>query len=189
MIKMADLFPHPGGETRETIGVTIRSGASILGGMLELHYELRANPGESLPGVFQDLPPLRVDRKSELWKEICFEAFLPARDRESYVEFNGAMNGDWDLYHFDSYRSGMRRVPCEVDASPRLLSREGGGSLFRIAFSLPESLFSGLGALGPIGLTTVLKTETGTTYWALNHKGMKPDFHLRSSFLYDPIRN
>ncbi len=188
-MRMAALHPYPGSETEGTRGIRIEAGAVIHAKHLELRFELTGSSGPDLPEEFSKLPDLRGARTSELWKEICFEAFLPVQDSEIYFEFNGALNGDWDLYQFDSYRSGMRRLPCETNAAPALLFREAEDSKFRIGFKLPLGLFPESVKFGPIGLTLVLKTKQGTSYWALNHAGEKPDFHLRASFTYDPIRN
>jgi hypothetical protein len=188
-MKMFGLLPYPGSETDDTRGIRIRAGASLEADHLAFAFELEAKQGTHLPVEFSELPEVRGERTVELWKEICFEAFLPIQDSESYFEFNGALNGDWDLYEFDSYRSGMRRVPCDSRAEPKLLYRELGDSLFRIGFKIPRALFPGSVVFAPIGLTMVLKTKTGISYWALKHDGTKPDFHLRASFIYDPIRN
>jgi hypothetical protein len=188
-MRMAALHPHPGSEPGDTRGIRIEAGAAFHPKHLELMFELTSLNDTGVPDEFADLPKLRGARTTELWKEICFEAFLPIQNSEAYFEFNGALNGDWDLYQFDSYRSGMRRVPAETSAAPELLFREQGDSRFRIAFTIPLVLFPETVKFDPIGLTMVLKTKTGTSYWALKHDGTKPDFHLRASFLYDPIRN
>ena len=188
-MRMAALHPYPGEISKETRGIQIEAGAAFHSNHLELVFELSGPSDSGLLEEFSSLPELRGARTFELWKEICFEAFLPVQNSEAYFEFNGALNGDWDLYQFDSYRSGMTRVSCDSGTSPALLFREQGDSKFRIGFKLPLSLFPETVKFDPIGLTLVLKTKGGTTYWALNHAGEKPDFHLRASFIYDPFRN
>jgi hypothetical protein len=188
-MRMAALHPYPGEISKETRGIQIEAGAAFHSNHLELVFELTGIKDAALPEEFSSLPELRGARTSELWKEICFEAFLPVQNSEAYFEFNGALNGDWDLYRFDSYRFGMRQVPCDPGTSPALLFREQDDSRFRIGFTIPRSLFPEAVKFDPIGLTLVLKSKTGTSYWALKHHGTKPDFHLRASFIYDPIRN
>lgn len=186
---MAALHPYPGSETEESRRVRIEAGAVFDSDHLDLMFQVTGSGQAGLPEEFSNLPEFRGARKTELWKEICFEAFLPVQNSENYFEFNGALNGDWDLYAFDSYRSGMRQLACESKNSPTITSREQSGSIFRVGFRIPRTLFPDALTFAPIGLTLVLKTKSGTTYWALTHAGAKPDFHLRESFIYDPIRN
>ena len=47
-------------------------------------------------------------RKNNLWKSTCFEFFLAVRDMLPYWEFNLSASGDWNVYHFQDYRAGMK---------------------------------------------------------------------------------
>jgi len=159
--------------------------------------EFRVHQGTSEGGA--DLPELRGLRAEGLWKGTCFEAFFGVAGSEAYYEFNGALNGDWDLYAFDSYRSGMRRVEVPAvsgaeagEAAPTLTSptlTHRSSDPLTVGFRIPAAMIGVPGQIDRVGLTVVWMTSNGPTYWALNHSGMKPDFHLRSSFTYDPIRN
>lgn len=120
-------------------------------------------------------------RRDELWKTTCFEFFVGPADQRSYFEINMATSGDWNAYAFDDYRDGMkwaegvRRSPLqEVRSSNEELELRG---VFRL---------SDFPLVGPVvlGATAVVEYLDGTKdYWALAHKGEKPDFHLRSSFI------
>jgi len=52
----------------------------------------------------------------------CFECFIGQKTAAEYWEVNLAPNGDWNVYHFDGYRTGMveetalRRLPCAFHA-------------------------------------------------------------------------
>ena len=47
-----------------------------------------------------------LHRKDELWKETCFELFIKSKN-DNYLEFNFSPRGEWNCYHFNSYRNGM----------------------------------------------------------------------------------
>lgn len=160
----------------------IFAGAALASGVLHLKYRVR---GSELAGVLSPLPEIRAERKSELWRETCFEAFLELGVGDGYLEFNGSLTGAWDLYHFDSYRSGMKRVSGAAD--PCLTGREAGKDVLEMKWSVPMP--EGLILTGKTGLTVVFKPGDRPSYWALRHDGGKPDFHLKSSFIYDSIRN
>jgi hypothetical protein len=188
-MKLITLHHYPGSDSSPVEGISVFAGAQIQGQNLYLNFELKSETGYSLPEIFLDLPELSRVRKMELWKETCFEAFLPISGTEGYYEFNASLSGDWDLFAFDSYRSGMRRVELSGSSVPRLQFRESHPNEFRIGFILPLDELPSFQAIQRVGLTLVLKVGETFTYWALHHDGAKPDFHLRTSFSYDSIRN
>lgn len=119
-------------------------------------------------------------RRDELWTTTCFELFIGRPGRADYVELNMSANTDWNAYAFDRYREGMKRA-ASVKRSPvdGFRSTDTGLELSAtvrlqdLAMSSPVEL----------GATAVLEYVDGTKeYWALSHRGEKPDFHLRSSF-------
>ena len=125
-------------------------------------------------------------RKNELWKETCFECFILDGDTNSYLEFNGSPTGDWNLYSFDAYRAGMKEVPVSNSPGLQILSRSDHS--IELEWSIARDLLPA--TVGKLSLTTVLKEQSGNvSHWALTHQGEKPDFHLRSSFIYDSIRD
>ena len=125
-------------------------------------------------------------RKDELWKESCFECFIQDGDGNSYLEFNGSLSGDWNLYSFTAYREGMKAVPVETENSPKLFVLNQNESMLEVEWKIARSILPK--EVSKLSLTTVLKTNDGSvSYWALEHTGERPDFHLRSSFVYDSI--
>jgi hypothetical protein len=124
----------------------------------------------------------KPERRNELWKTTCCELFLGPAAAKTYFEVNVSPSGDWNVYAFNDYREGMREAPLE--ASP-----------FKMSEKLPIQRVEGqldLEALGlrlensgdiVLGATAVVEYQDGKKeYWALAHKGEKPDFHLRDSF-------
>jgi hypothetical protein len=180
------LVPYPGFPEILVSGVQISARGRILEDRLELDYRM-AFPAGSL--AERELLPFRTldsRRKAELWQSTCFEAFLGIQGSEAYCEFNGSLSGEWDYYFFDSYRSGMRPVPLVPTEAPFIRSRGFANGALQIGWSIP------LPAARPvdrIGITMILKNGQYTAYWALTHAGEKPDFHLRESFVYDPVRD
>ena len=66
----------------------------------------------TLTGPLKELViPGRSDRplrKNNLWEETCLELFLAPDNADHYWEFNCSPAGHWNIYHFRSYRKGMR---------------------------------------------------------------------------------
>jgi hypothetical protein len=122
-------------------------------------------------------------RKHNLWEETCFEFFLRVKASEPYWEFNLSPSGHWNIYHFDTYRQGMKEemafatVPFRFNAQPDSLS-------LRISIDLraivqPEQILE-------IAVSTVVKCKDGSiAYWALVHPSTQADFHDRHSFIFE----
>src|SRR5579863_7344904 len=51
--------------------------------------------------------PRTGERRDELWRQTCFEAFVSAAEACGYCEFNFSPSGDWAAYQFEDYRTGM----------------------------------------------------------------------------------
>jgi hypothetical protein len=126
-------------------------------------------------------PPVpNPTRKSLLWEHTCFEFFLGVPGIPEYWEFNLAPAGDWNIYHLDNYRQGLREelaftsLPFEIALQPRslvLLLELDLGHIIESSQSLEVSV------------TSVIEPRAGEiTYWAVTHTGETADFHLRKSF-------
>ncbi len=127
-----------------------------------------------------DLNSEPVQRRDELWKSTCFEAFLSlsAEPSQPYLEINCSPRGDWNIYSFDSYRQGMTPSP---DLVAQLIKRD----------VQPEYAVFTVQIRGPLpseplltSLTAVVQFVDGTiSYWALQHSQEKPNFHDKSTFI------
>jgi hypothetical protein len=129
------------------------------------------------------LPARRAgERRDELWRHTCFEAFVSVPQGPGYYEFNFAPSGDWAAYWFEDYRRGMARAPLGHAPAVQVHARPG-----RLALSATLEL-GGLGSLERaaelrIALAAVLEDQQGAlSYWALAHPPGKPDFHHRAGF-------
>lgn len=124
-------------------------------------------------------PSLVENRRDELWKHTCLEAFFctDLNPSSPYFELNCSPNGDWNAYAFSSYRHGMR--PSE-SLRVKLVHREGSEQdvVFRLRITGPE-----VSQARHLGVTAVVEFMDGSkSYFALKHAGPQADFHLKDSF-------
>lgn len=146
---------------------------------LMINYVLLGDIKEVALSAPSDIPA----RKHELWADTCFEFFLGVKNFPQYWEFNLSPAGDWNIYHFDDYRQGMRE-----EAAFRTLPF----SVQHLSDSLAIALNMNLDQMVPVdqglevAITTVIKHRDGEiTYWALTHRGAEADFHRRDSFIIE----
>ena len=116
------------------------------------------------------------ERRDELWKTTCFEAFLRPAGEERYQEWNFAPSGDWAAYDFSGYREDMAEAP--VGAPPYIRMEDN-----LTWWTLGATIAVPAGQKWELGLSAVLEEQDGSkSYWALAHPADKPDFHHRDCF-------
>ena len=147
--------------------------ASILDNQLMLEYWIDGAVGDILFPQGSKAP----SRKDELWQTTCFEAFWAIAGKKAYWELNLSPSLDWNVYSFSGYRADQKpenRIKLEAT---KLANRfKTSVDLSKLGLKASEEI--------DLGLSAVIETKTvGNTYWALTHKGLKPDFHLRKSFI------
>ena len=134
--------------------------------------------------------------KDNLWQETCFEVFLSTVNSSSYTEWNFSPSGNWAQYDFASYRKRVCHDPGEncnsqipESKSSKLLTSKTKWSHSHNQLSLDcqiknwHIVFGGHENLR-IGISAVFKRINGDmSYWAIQHCGPKPDFHLFESFI------
>jgi hypothetical protein len=135
-----------------------------------------------------DLPRIRIPSPAvpgigaELWRHTCFEIFIALEGHRAYHEFNFAPSREWTLYSFSGYRDGGP-VASET-IQPQIAVRSTGNRL-----ELDGTIrLDSLSAMHPrallrIGLSAVIETGGGFSYWALRHPIEKPDFHNAEGFV------
>jgi hypothetical protein len=130
--------------------------------------------------------PAAPHRAGRLWEHTCFEAFVTDTRGTAYRELNASPSGGWAVYHFDSYRSGMR--PVDLSRAPTIAcARTAGRATLRVSVAL-DALTPGHGVPEPsslrLALSAVIEDDTGAFAWfALRHPGAQPDFHHGDSFV------
>jgi hypothetical protein len=144
--------------------------------LLSIEYQLRGN----LKTIEIADPVVTPTRKFALWEATCFEFFLGVTGASDYWEFNLSPSGDWNIFHLNDYRQGLRDelaftvLPMQIDRQPNLLSLALAFDLSKI-IAIEQSIET--------SVTTVIKTDQGQiSYWALTHCGTEADFHRRDSF-------
>jgi hypothetical protein len=121
-------------------------------------------------------------RRDGLWQSTCLELFVGVPGEAGYLEVNVAPSGDWNVYRFTAYREGM--VPLDPAALPSREAPRGPGGALALEFSLelPEPWASAPSL--ELAVSAVLEGVGGEkTYWALTHRGPRPDFHRRDAFV------
>jgi hypothetical protein len=144
--------------------------------ILSIEYQLRGDLNTLIIPAQTATPT----RKSFLWENTCFEFFVGVPGSSDYWEFNLSPTGDWNIFHLDSYRQGLREelaftsLEFDVSMTQNLL-------LLKLVVNL-ESIIPAQRDL-EISVTTVIESQLGEiSYWAINHSGEIADFHLRDSF-------
>lgn len=120
--------------------------------------------------------------RDELWTTTCLELFLQEEGQTAYEEWNFSPSGNWAYYHFQSYRQpsggSLRMQPLD----PLHWLRNDHQLLLQVRIPMYQAFVAERRDLR-YGLTAVLQLKSGEKqYWALDHAGDKPDFHLAASF-------
>ena len=121
-------------------------------------------------------------RGDGLWRHTCFEAFVRTSPGAGYYELNFSPSGQWAVYQFSSYRSGMRvadeitEILIELRSSPAGCTLQASLDTRRFAASPADRAWR-------LGLSAVIEdTNGGLSYWALAHAPGKADFHHADNF-------
>ncbi|MDZ8104838.1 MAG: DOMON-like domain-containing protein [Nostoc sp. DedQUE12a] len=143
--------------------------------------------GYNLTGDLKEIvvaPPSNTpSRKHQLWEDTCFEFFLGIKNSQQYWEFNLSPAGDWNVYRFDGYRQGMRE---ETALTILLFDVRNHTDKLVLTLNIDLDKIISPEQIIEVAITTVIKCkDNGVTYWALTHRGAKPDFHLRDSFILE----
>lgn len=148
--------------------------AARTGSDLSLRYELFGDLSRLMIGTGS-----RGERRDELWRTTCFEAFLRGEGEEAYVEFNFSPNADWAAYQFTRFREG--RSDLDIPAPQIDVER----TTERLSVSVVVQGLSLLrsGSILELGPTAIVEGKPGgLSYWALHHPSNKPDFHTSEIF-------
>ncbi len=170
-----DLRRHPSTPAEAVRGIAVLV-CRPAGGELRIIFRLDAD----LPRILIPPPGLpRID--TQLWRHTCFEAFIAMDGQAAYHEFNFSPSGEWALYAFRGYRDGGPLADEKM--RPRVAARSPDRR-----FELDAVIrLDALSAIHPraslrIGLSAVIESTDGLSYWALRHRGGKPDFHDADAF-------
>jgi hypothetical protein len=145
-------------------------------GLLEVRYALQGD-------LTQVLFPDAVDspgRKFALWEATCLEFFVAIVGHADYWEFNLAPNGNWQVFHLNDYREGLKDEAA-INYLPFVVKQDDQGLQLDLSIDL-TCLFPPDTKL-EMAITAVIQATTGEySYWSLQHSGEEADFHRRSDF-------
>lgn len=169
-----ELKPYPGRPFPE--GLLVSGNICREGAILKLDWRLEgASETLSIP-----LPEARPERRRELWEETCCEFFLASSNKAGYWEFNLSPSGHWNVFHFDSYRAGLKDE-LAFEALPFSVLTQPG--LCIVSVALDTTRLGIANEPWELAVSTVVReTKAPNSYWALNHPGTQPDFHHSDAF-------
>jgi hypothetical protein len=125
-------------------------------------------------------PTVTPTRKSLLWEHTCFEFFLGVPGVPEYWEFNLSPAGDWNIFHLDNYRQGLREE-LAFDALSFETNLQARSLVLKLELDLRHIIESPQDV--EVSVTSVIEPHAGEiSYWAVTHTGEQADFHLRDSF-------
>lgn len=123
-----------------------------------------------------------VDQRTKgLWKSTCFELFFKSKESDKYWEVNVDAHLNWNLYHFDSYRSHEER---ELESYSNLMRSRRFEERLECFFEVDTQDILQPQDLIQINCCVILKHRSGLkSYWSVHHKTGKPDFHNVENFI------
>ncbi|MGB3692845.1 MAG: DOMON-like domain-containing protein [Spirulinaceae cyanobacterium] len=145
-------------------------------GDLSIKYTLTGN----LTELVITEPKSQATRQHELWQTTCFEFFLAMPDSPQYWEFNLSLDGDWNIYHFASYRQGMKEETA-FTSLPFRINQDAESLNLYLELALSEIISENQKI--EVAIATVTESRNSEiNYWALKHLSKEADFHHRDSF-------
>lgn len=93
-------------------------------GLLAVIFDVKNSPTSHFEANFPTydaLTLLRILQQDFLWENHCYELFLAFDNQPNspYLEINFAPTGEFNLYHFDGYRSPTQMPPRRLQATPK----------------------------------------------------------------------
>lgn len=146
------------------------------GNSLHLTYTISGEIGEIALPDYQS----NNERSWELWEHTCFEMFIAKDDREDYLEFNFSPSGNWNAFHLDGIRKGIKEYPgASVSIEAPVVTTEQYTQ--KVVVNLEDQSF--LGDDTAVGVTAITNMKDKKEFWALLHSKGEPDFHTKESFI------
>lgn len=135
----------------------------------------------------EDFLPLVVGKEiagqlfplENLWTTTCFEMFFKNTSSNDYYELNFNSKGDWNVFYFSDYRQRVNNHKSNIELKMKILCKAERTNLsFRFDIRKMEKLKLPCA----VNMATVLKTQSGNSYWSQKHNQAKPDFHDFKNF-------
>ncbi|MBE9077317.1 DOMON-like domain-containing protein [Romeria aff. gracilis LEGE 07310] len=172
------LYPFATSPDLQLTGSIARAGTNFA-----IAYQLQGDIDKLVMPPAKDHP----SRRDRLWEHTCFEFFLASPKAKPYWEFNLSPSGDWNAYHLTDYRQNLRQEErintlSFVMAQFPLEAAPSAGQTYHLSLDLDLTPLIAPHQPLAVGISAVVETPSGITYWALTHPEPQPDFHRRDSF-------
>ncbi|MEM8640551.1 MAG: DOMON-like domain-containing protein [Cyanobacteria bacterium P01_G01_bin.54] len=170
-------FPLAVFDSQDAPEIQLTSTVEQVGEQLAIAYAIEGD----LSQVKLPVPHNWPKRQDNLWQTTCFELFLAQPGQSSYWEVNLLPSGDWNVYHFDDYRTGMQ----EEENVTRLRSREQRDfNWLQVTVEFDLSLILPPQTPLELGICAVVeRRDRVLSYWAIQHPQSEADFHARAGFI------
>lgn len=166
----------PEAKAYTSVSPTLTGQLTVYAGEIEMTYIVSGNL-DTLRIPLPVVSPLRMDH---LWEHSCFELFVAVQQQAAYWEFNFSPAGHWNAYGFSSPRQGMQ--PEAQIKEVYVLTKKMPNQLVLTA-NVPL-LKAWKNVKLDIGISAILQDQQNTRrFFALQHRGEKPDFHQRETFI------
>jgi len=117
-------------------------------------------------------------RADKLWLDTCFELFIASANSNSYLEINISPSTKWNIYHFTSYKEGMKK--SDIISIPTIKIDRYHEYVLSFESIISEDCFD-QGLL--INLCVILLDRKGVRhFYSINRREESPDFHDRDYF-------
>lgn len=170
---------EPFHKNKVTRDFTIKGSLRRFLNSLHIHYELVGNLSEILIQKQSEAP----NRRKNLWENTCFEFFIAPKGLPQYWEFNLSPSGNWNVYHFQHYRAGMREE-VTFESLPFNIQHQSESLQLNVTCDMGKIMHSSQPI--EIAISSVIKHKHDElSYWALTHCDSKANFHMRDSFILE----
>ncbi len=112
-------------------------------------------------------------RRDYLLLKNCFEFFIKAKDSPSYLEFNFSPKGEWNVFHFSSYRKN-KEIYKALELS--FFEHKVQNNKIHYNYKLNGSTFQNFEHYHSTAI--IYDGKKPNYFHELGHISLKPDFHL-----------
>ena len=122
----------------------------------------------------------KQERANELWLDTTFELFIAPTNSDEYWEINISPSTQWNVYHFTSYKEGMKE--SNIISQPTIKTDEYHNE-YRLTFesSVPKEYFD---QASHINLCVILLDQKGVRhFYSIKRREGSPNFHDRDYFM------
>jgi len=155
--------------------ITVEASFLIRNQTIQLEYKIE---GEIAKYNFpQESQQKRVH---ELWRKSCFEFFFSIGDSDEYYEINISPTTEWNIYHFNSYREGMKEV---TDISIPSINVHRGKESISLSFEVQFLAQEIVNKPFSYNLATILLNNSSLRYFfTIHRKDGDVDFHNKGKW-------